>query len=173
MKEFLIIKLYTLIIWLCKAYEATMLHANHISPRLMELCVNVDSLCAGLLSFFDGCVSVCFLLYSRHDGIVHRKTAFPRCACACACTTHYFQCCCNRNSRRRRAAGWGGFLNVFASFPALSPHNHKPYTCTAVPALPCMTLHVGLQPTKLHAAVPNTCKSFQTWWSLFFVSLHS
>ena len=77
MKEFLIIKLYTLIIWLCKAYEATMLHANHISPRLMELCVKVGSLCAGLLSFFDGCVYVCFLLYSRHDGIVHRKTAFP------------------------------------------------------------------------------------------------
>ena len=61
MKEFLIIKLYTLIIWLCKAYEATMLHANHISPRLMELCVKVGSLCAGLLSFVDGCASICFL----------------------------------------------------------------------------------------------------------------
>ena len=61
-----------------------MLHANHISPHLVELCVKVGLLCAGLLSFVDGCVSICFLLYSRHDGIVHRKNGFsPLCMRIC------------------------------------------------------------------------------------------
>ena len=44
--------------WLCKAYETTVLHANHIFTRLMVLCVTVGSLCAGLQAIFNGCVSI-------------------------------------------------------------------------------------------------------------------
>ena len=53
-----ILKLYTLIIWLCKALKLQCCMPTTFSPRLMILCVSVGSLCAGLLSFVNGCVSI-------------------------------------------------------------------------------------------------------------------